>query len=144
MIGQINITSNKVKQAREAYASMMGANGFVSDQKRKEFNTWQKRSKGYSFTATASPTDIGKIELSGTAKMLLGFKLFNVGQSDRVTISINEELIIEDGVASLFSEQNINTEEYFEYMRFLTGKDTIKITYTGVGGQEVYINFYYI
>jgi len=139
-------SKTKVQQAKESYASMMGTNGFVSDQKRKEFNTWQKRSKGYKFTSTSQPSDIGKIELSGTAKMFLGFKFANVGVTDTFTFSINEEIIVEDGQAIMFqSSSNYNTffDEYFEYMRFLTGKDTIKMTYKGTG-QDVNLEFYYI
>lgn len=137
---------NKVKQAKEAYNSMMGPNGFVSDDKRKQFNTWQKRTKGYRFTSTSTPTDIGKIELSGTAKMFMGLKFDNAQQGDTFTFSINEELIVEDGTAILYTAQstyNSFYDEFFEHLRFLTGKDTIKMTYKG-SGQEVRINFYYI
>lgn len=137
------ISSSRVKQAKEAYSSMMGANGFVSDEKRKNFNTWQKRSKGYQFTSTATPTDIGKIELSGTAKMFLGFKFNGASATDKFTFSINEELIIEDGNAITFSTSTNFFDEYYEYLRFLTGKDTIKLTYKG-NGSDIQIEFYYI
>lgn len=136
----------RVQQAKESYASMMGPNGFVSDAKRKEFNTWQKRSKGYRFTSTSQPSDIGKIELSGTAKMFLGFKFNGATASDRFSFSINEEIIVEDGVAILYTANSTNNsfyDEFFEYLRFLTGKDTIKMQYQG-SGQDVYIEFYYI
>lgn len=139
-------SKTKVQAAKESYASMMGPNGFVSDAKRKEFNSWQKRSKGYKFTSTTQPSDIGKIELSGTAKMFLGFKFANVVVTDTFSFSINEEIIIEDGQAIMFqSSSNYNTffDEYFEYVRFLTGKDTIKLTYKGTG-QDVNVEFYYI
>lgn len=138
--------SNKVKAAKEAYNSMMGANGFVSDEKRKQFNTWQKRTKGYRFTSTSTPTDIGKIELSGTAKMFMGLKFEGAGATDQFTFSINEELICEDCNAILYTSQSTNNsfyDEFFEHLRFLTGKDTIKLTYKG-SGQDVRVNFYYI
>jgi len=137
------ISSSRIKQAKEAYASMMGANGFVSDEKRKMFNTWQKRSKGYQFTSTNTPTDIGKIELSGTAKMFLGFKFNGAQPLDKFTFSINEELLIEDGNPIVFDTSTNFFDEYYEYLRFLTGKDTIKLTYKGAG-QDVQIEFYYI
>ncbi len=136
--------SNDINIARAVYQSMQQPNGFVNDTARKVFNSWQKRSKGYSFVATASPSSIAKIDLSGTAKMFLGFRFINALANDRFTLNINEELIIEDGVAQLYETVTNNNSEYFEYLRYLTGKDTIKITYQGAAAQTALVQLYYI
>ena len=135
---------SSVTNAKEVYAQIMQPNGCVDEKVRKLFNTWQKRSKGYQFTAQATTAPIGNIDLSGTAKMFLGFRFANAQAGDTFTLNINEELIIEDGNAFLYNTATNQFGEYFEYLRFLTGKDTIKVTYKGAAAQNVELEFYYI
>jgi hypothetical protein len=145
-MNHLKIKDNQnVDKAKEIYKSLMGRNGYVDDVARKEFNTWQKRTKGYSFAAQATFTPIGKLALSGTAKMFLGFQFTNTQPGDKFKLNLNEEIIVTDGNAQIFDNSVAKTaNEYFEYMRFLTGKDTLEVEYQGAGGQTVGIQFFYI
>lgn len=138
-------TETVVEKAVEIYKRLMTGNGYVNDQKRKEFNTFQKRAQGYQFTAQTSPTNVNGIELSGTAKMLLGIKFKNAQAGDVFSLSVNEEIIYLENNAQDFDASATNfSGEFFESLRFLTGKDTIKLTYKGAAGQLVEVDFYYI
>ena len=140
-------TDSLVEKAVMIYKSLMQGNGFVNDQKRKEFNTFQKRSQGYQFQAQANPTNVPGIELSGSAKMLLGIKFKNTQAGDVFSLSVNEEIIYLENNAQNFDAGSGATNfsaEFFESLRFLTGKDTIKLTYKGAGGQLVEVDFFYI
>lgn len=134
-----------LQDAKKIYQSLMQKNGYVDDSARKVFNSWQLRTKGYQFTAQATPTDIGNLSLSGTAKMFMGFTFNNTQPGDTFTLNLNEEIICSDANAQSFDNGVVFASvTYFEFMRFLTGKDTLTVSYQGAGGQQVEIEFFYI
>lgn len=138
--------SRNVENAKQIYQSFMQAGtGYVDDNARKLFNTWQPRTKGYQFQAQSTPTDIGNLSLSGTAKMFLGFVFRNTQPGDVFTLNLNEEIICTDANAQTFDNSVVFASvSYFEFMRFLTGKDTLNVTYSGSGAQIVEVEFFYI
>ena len=95
-------------------------------------NKNQKRIKGFIIT-TATGETITNLELSGTAKLFLGFALQPLVQSvvddvgtspNEFQLTINNEIII-DRVHPVFFGADYMDSEYYQIIRPLSGQDTI-------------------
>jgi hypothetical protein len=114
----------------------------------------QNRIKGYSWSV-ATGTNSFNIQLSGSARILLGLVLIPRESNTQVAIrgfqhvtgvslSINNELVIES-LDPNFLSNFFNTDEYYYLPRPLSGTDQITITFTNPGATEaVSLGIYYI
>ena len=114
----------------------------------------QKRLKGFSHSATVGNSEIN-LDLSGTARILLGIALFNAntgspyttpfGANLKLQFTVNNEIVI-DQVNANFLAQWFNTNEYYYIPRPLSGTDqlTIKFLNGGAATESVQIVTYYI
>lgn len=109
----------------------------------------QKRCKGFQFSiATGSNTS--DIQLSGTARLLLGFLLLPPdfsdpsGTPDSMTLTVNNEIVIDQVKPFLFSNYSMDDEYYF-IPRPLSGTDEIKINFqNSAAAQTWWMVVYYI
>jgi len=108
----------------------------------------QKRCRGFQFGVSSGSNDF-TIELSGTARTFLGFSiLFDdtelfANQPTSTTITINNEIIIQDVQPSFFSPDFMDDEYYF-FPRPLSGTDTILLQADGVADIDMLVAVYYI
>ena len=111
----------------------------------------QNRIKGYNFSATTGTTNFN-LQLSGTARILLGLALFPTGQNGigsftnitGVTLKVNNEIVIEN-LDPNFLTSFFQNDEYYYLPRPLSGTDEITITFTNPGVTElVSLAIYYI
>jgi hypothetical protein len=118
----------------------------------------QKRLKGYDFQVAQGTSEFN-LDLSGTARILLGIALF--GESARVgeayscwctfnqvetmSFTVNNEIVIDQLNPNFLSPQ-FNTNEYYFIPRPLSGTDilTLKFTNPGVVTEAVKVVLYYI
>jgi hypothetical protein len=114
----------------------------------------QNRIKGYNFSV-ATGTQNFNLQLSGTARILLGLSLIprNPGSDvavtgfqdvTGVTFKVNNEIIIEN-LDPNFLGNFFTNEEYYYLPRPLSGTDEITISFTNPGATEnVSLAIYYI
>lgn len=114
----------------------------------------QNRIKGYNFSV-ATGTQNFNLQLSGTARILLGMSLIPraVGSDvaitgfqavTGVTFKVNNEIVIEN-LDPNFLGNFFNTDEYYYLPRPLSGTDEITISFTNPGATElVSLAIYYI
>jgi hypothetical protein len=109
----------------------------------------QKRLKGYSFTVPTGASSFN-LDLSGTARILLGIALIN-DQGDAFTeisslqFQVNNEIVI-DQVSPNFLTLFFNNNEYYYIPRPLSGTDelTLKFQNTGLNSELCNVVLYYI
>jgi len=108
--------------------------------------------KGTKFTSVIGTTEID-IKLSGTAKLMVGFKIVpKAGHTAAYnpakvfSLVVNNDVIIQDAPADAFSITNISysTQNYCEFLRLLNGSDNIKILFTDTAAVDYNIYFYYV
>ena len=103
-----------------------------------------KKVKGFEFDL---PVGISKfsIDLSGTARQLLGIKFIKpTNTSLKSTLTINNDVIWRDTFVNLLSTDNVVPQEFFVYLRALSGQDTIDLGFEAVTAEIARVNFYYI
>jgi len=109
----------------------------------------QKRLKGYSLTVPTGASSFN-LDLSGTARILLGIALIN-DQGDAFTeisslqFQVNNEIVI-DQVSPNFLTLFFNNNEYYYIPRPLSGTDelTLKFQNTGLNSELCNVVLYYI
>jgi len=118
----------------------------------RDFIKTQKRAKGYNIQTTANQSKDTKLDISGTAKLLLGFNLAlsdntitNLG-SYKCSLLVNEELVFEDVAATFLNPStNFHEEEYFPFPRPLSGSDVVIFTVkAGANSDIINLEVYYI
>jgi hypothetical protein len=114
----------------------------------------QRRVKGYTFSVANGQSQFN-LQLSGTAKVLLGIQLIPVAAGtdtyiqgfqriSQVAFKVNNEIIIES-LHPNFVTNYANDNEFMEIPRPLSGTDEITISFTNSGATEVCaIAVYYI
>jgi len=114
----------------------------------------QNRIKGYNFTAATGTTTFN-LQLSGTARILLGLSLIpRLAGSDvaitgfqsisGVTFKVNNEIIIEN-LDPNFIGNFFTNDEYYYLPRPLSGTDEISIQFTNpLAAEAVSLAIYYI
>jgi len=112
----------------------------------------QKRIKGFQFSLTIGDNPDLNIDISGTAKIMLGIVLFNnkgitadpASDASKVTFRVNNEIIIDSVHSALLGNEYMDDEYYF-IPRPLSGQDDIKITFNGVlADYEQFMGIYYL
>lgn len=139
--GPRNIQGMGINQSGMIDAQFLENNGF--------------KVKGQFFKSVIGTTEI-QIKLSGTAKILIGFKFvdnYSFGGSPCnpaaiFTLKVNNSIIIETAPANAFTAANaaVNniSSPYFEFIRMLNGSDNISILLTDTAAHDYNIYFYYI
>ncbi len=114
----------------------------------------QRRVKGYQFSVPNGKTDFN-LQLSGTARILLGIQLIPVAAGtdtyiqgfqriSNVSFKVNNEIILES-LHPNFVTNYANDGEFMGLPRPLSGTDEITISFTNSGATEVCaIAVYYI
>lgn len=117
----------------------------------------QKRLKGYSLTVPVGGSSFN-LDLSGTARILLGIALFGKSTDDTsaggwgtfvnietIQFQVNNEIVI-DQLDPNFLTQQFNNNEYYYIPRPLSGTDelTLKFTNPGAKAEVVKVVLYYI
>lgn len=111
----------------------------------------QKRLKGFTLSFGAGNVEQYNIPLSGTAQMLLGLNILTLSGnvSDpanyprEMTLTINNELVIENVHGASLS-QLFQNDEYYFIPRPLSGQDVITLTGLSPVAREVAVTFYYL
>lgn len=117
----------------------------------------QKRLKGYNLTVPVGGSGFN-LDLSGTARILLGIALFgkstkNIASDswntfvdiETVEFQVNNEIVI-DQLDPNFLTQQFNNNEYYYIPRPLSGTDqlTLRFTNPGANAEVVKVVIYYI
>lgn len=114
----------------------------------------QRRLKGYTFNVANGQSQYN-LQLSGTAKILLGIQLIPIAPGtdtyiqgfqsiSQVSFKVNNEIIIESMHPNFLTNYS-NDEEFCPIPRPLSGTDEITISFTNSGATEVCaIAVYYI
>jgi hypothetical protein len=105
----------------------------------------QKRLKGFQFNAPVGTSQYN-IDLSGTARILLGIAMYGKVNSEAITgtccipftqiaqcqLKVNNEIVI-DQLDPNFLSFGFNNNEYYYIPRPLSGTDTITLTFVNTG-----------
>jgi hypothetical protein len=115
----------------------------------------QRRVKGYSFNVPNGQTQ-QNLQISGTARILLGIQLLVVGPAGtdtfiqgfqsitNISFKVNNEIILES-LHPNFVTNYANDEEFMPIPRPLSGSDEVTISFTNPGATETCaIAIYYI
>lgn len=118
-----------------------------------EIQTYIKRQiykKGFNFNTQAGVVNDFPIVLGGKARRLFGLTVYSdfafVGDADLISLTINEEKIIDNVVWWDFNGQgaagNIFKEEsYFALPRPLSGSDSVLLQWNSINAHKVHIVF---
>jgi len=121
------------------------------------FNRKRKYSIGFTLPTSVGPNTFDQVSFPGSARLLLGFKLFDdTGDPLNVcTINLNNENIITNAswadfttvnqfqnVAGLVTGSSFNGE-FYVYPRGLSGNDGLIITYNARTGGNLLATFYF-
>lgn len=103
-----------------------------------QFIRCQKRIVGFQFTVQAGSTLTSKLDIDGTARIMLGFNLVGAGDEQLVSFSlqVNNDLVIQPTAISNLSSNFID-EEYYSIPRPLSGRDSVEVTFNNVGPQQI-------
>lgn len=114
----------------------------------------QKRIKGFNFQVPNGTSEFN-LDLSGTARILLGLAFFGEGEKgvcwcnfteiESVNFVVNNEIVIDQMNPNFFGPQ-FNTNEYYFIPRPLSGTDilTLKFTNPGTTTEAIKVVIYYI
>jgi len=109
----------------------------------------QKRVKGYPLGVQVGSNSF-RIELSGDAKLFLGFSLRwdeeTISVPDlppSISLTINNDIVI-DRIHPKFFNGAYISNEFYEFPRPLSGRDNIVLTMDGIANINIYSAFYYI
>jgi len=107
----------------------------------------QVRAKGFLF-GLSNGSNNEDIQLSGTARVFLGFSLDQVdvaaaNAATQFTITINNEIVI-DSVHPVFFSSAFMDDEYYFFPRPLSGQDTITIDIESPADENMQMIVYYI
>ena len=109
----------------------------------------QKRVKGFQFDLSAGADNSFPVNLSGTARLFLGYALeplpdFVPGDVPlSITITINNEIVVEKVFPSFFGSTFMDDEYYF-IPRPLSGQDVITIQFNAPSDFTLFMAVYYI
>lgn len=100
----------------------------------------QRRTKGYQFSVSTGSTTFN-LQLSGTARILLGIAFLGAGGVNFTNISscqfkVNNEIIIESTNPNFFTSL-LTQNEYYDLPRPLSGTDEIILSFQNGGAVEI-------
>jgi len=101
----------------------------------------QRRTKGFRFNVPTGDST-NDIQLSGTARILLGINLIGVSNSYFNNVvsfqfKVNNEIVIDQTDPNFFLKTSLNSQEYYSIPRPLSGTDQITITFKNSGETEI-------
>lgn len=109
----------------------------------------QKRCKGFEFSIPTGSSSFD-LQLSGTARLLLGFLLLPpdfsdpTGTVDTMTFNVNNEIVIDQVKPFLFTNYSMDDEYYF-IPRPLSGTDELKLNFQNSAAAQTWqMVVYYI
>jgi len=114
----------------------------------------QKRLKGFEHISTPGETELN-LDLSGTARILLGLALYpvapnlevtqlNFASINKIQFTVNNEIVI-DQVNPNFLTNTFNNNEYYYIPRPLSGTDVLTLKFSNISkSEQVKIVIYYI
>lgn len=116
----------------------------------RQFIKNQKRLKGYNFNVSGGASSF-PLDISGEARVLLGLSILALEnfddpnlQPDTFTLTINNEIVINQTHPGFLSPLFMD-EEYYQFLRPLSGQDDISVTFTNPNpAQNVSLAVYYI
>lgn len=112
----------------------------------------QVRIKGFKYSLVAGSNTGLDVNISGSARLLLGVALAPnqaivtspAALPQQCTLTINNEIVIED-LHSVFLSSQYTDEEYYSIMRPLSGQDDVKVQFNEVqSDQDIFLAVYYI
>lgn len=100
----------------------------------------QRRTKGYVFSVPSGSSTFN-LQLSGTARILLGIAFLGTGGANFTAITscqfkVNNEIIIENTNPNFFTSL-LTQNEYYDIPRPLSGTDEIILSFQNGGAVEV-------
>lgn len=101
-----------------------------------------KRCKGYTFVVPTGQENFN-LDLSGSARVWLGFALLppepdNIaGMPNSITLTINEEKVIDQVHPDFYSGRYMD-EEYYSIPRPVSGRDIINLAWDNPGGAQTW------
>ena len=126
-----------------------GVNPGMSIEAVREVIRNQKRVKGFKFELSVGADNSFDLELSGTARLLLGFVFLpppDFVEADvplSVTMTINEEIVIQQ-VNPIFFSSSLMDDEYYFIPRPLSGQDNITVQFNAPASFTLFLAVYYI
>ena len=112
----------------------------------RKFIKQQKRSRGFLYNLVQGSNNGLSVELSGTARFLLGFSVnkasLSVGQVT-ISLKVNNEVILQD-VDATFLSSEFTDDEYYYFPRPLSGQDSIILDIQSTGSFDLATSWYYI
>jgi len=123
----VQAMKNITQQAGVRTPQFPGCNPQTIEQVRKIIRS-SKKCKGFDFNIPAGQAE-NQLNLSGSARILLGFAIYrdpSAAAADwpDVSITINEEIMI-DQTNAVFFTPDFMDDEYYYFPRPLSGQDTI-------------------
>lgn len=117
------------------FSNMKDIQGFINKQ------LWVT---GGSFNTNANNTVTHTVKWGGQSRFLCGFNFYaNNFQAHTVTINLNQELVIENlPLGFLIPLGNIRFIQYFEFIRPLSGSDTLTFTVNSTVSEAVSYGVY--
>lgn len=107
----------------------------------------QKRARGYRLPVPIGASQFS-VELSGTARIFLGFNfggVFGSGViSDTFTLTINNEIILQEANTGAFSTTRVIPQDFYYFPRPLSGTDSIEYKFQSSGAGTELLEIWYI
>lgn len=94
---------------------------------------------GSTFQSQAGNTITTKVNWGGQSRFLLGFNFYaNNPTAHQLTINLNQELIVENTPLIFFQPLgNLRFIQYFEFIRPLSGSDTLTFTVNSTVAEDI-------
>lgn len=94
---------------------------------------------GSQFNANAGQTTTTKVQWGGQSRFLCGFNFFcNNPTAHQLTVNLNQELVIENTPLIFFQPLgNLRFIQYFEFIRPLSGSDTLTFTVASTVSESI-------
>jgi hypothetical protein len=119
-------------------------NDFKNTDQIQKFINRQLWSTGANYNTNSGATVTSNVKWGGQSRFLAGFNFFaNNPTAHSLSIVLNQETII-DNVPLIFLQPlgNLRFIQYFEFIRPLSGADTMVISTTSTTSETVYYNLY--
>ena len=133
---------------------LVGSNANLSNLKElQDVHNKGKKSFGQLIPMPSGRNEI-RIPITGTARALLGFNIsycpkdlhgnnVDFSPATQVSVTLNNDIIINNVALILLSPDNNQSNEFYKYVRPLTGSDQLILTTTNAANESFYIVFCY-
>jgi hypothetical protein len=122
----------------------------MTQEEQQAYNRAQAYQKGFTVTSVAGSTTSFPLQLGGSCRKLWGMVIFvptaNVNDDDIISLSVNEEVIIDKSNWKIYSPASsgntFKPNEYYELRRALSGNDSVEFTIQSVNAHNVFITMW--